>query len=396
MTSPRAVTGRRKPGVPRRPVPGPPSRPASQRLHIAVLVVVTVLCLLGLVMVLSASSITAMKEHGSSWYFFLRQVVWLAVGAVAMVLCLRVDYHRWQPLAGPLLIVAVVLLLALQVPGNPAAVTVNGSTRWLGWGPVSVQPSELAKLAVILYTATLLSRRESQIRDPRVTVRPVLLVLTAVSVLVIIQPDLGTTIIIAAIGFTLLFAAGSPLFSLLGYSLIAVGGAVILSVVEPYRRERLLSFLDPWESYSEGGYQTIQSHVGLASGGLFGTGLGNSRAKWGFLPEAHTDFIFAIIGEEMGLMGATVVVVLLLSLVVLGARVAATAPDLLGTLLATGVVVWIAVQAFVNIGAAIGLMPITGLPLPFVSSGGSSLVVSLAAVGLLLNIARQGSGAQAR
>lgn len=395
MTSARTTAGRRRSEA-RSPVADPASGPAAHRLHIAVLVVVTVLCLLGLVMVLSASSITALEEHGSSWYFFLRQSIWLTIGVVAMVVCLRVDYHRWQPLAGPLLIVSVILLAALLVPGNPAALTVNGSTRWLGWGPVSVQPSELAKLAIVLYTATLMSRRESQIRDTRVTLRPVLLVLTAVGVLVILQPDLGTTIIIAAIGFTLLFAAGSPLLSLLGYSLVALGGAVVLSVVEPYRRERLLSFLDPWESYSEGGYQTIQSHVGLASGGWFGTGLGNSRAKWGFLPEAHTDFIFAIIGEEMGLIGATAVVVLVLAFVVLGARVAATAPDLLGTLLATGVVVWMVVQAFVNIGAAVGLMPVTGLPLPFVSSGGSSLVVSLAAVGLLLNIARQGGGAQAR
>ena len=214
-----------------------------------------------------------------------------------------------------------------------------------------------------------------------------MLVLLAVPVL--LQPNLGTTVVLAAIVFGMLFAAGVPSLPLAAYGLAGVGGAMVLALGEGYRRRRLLAFVDPWSDPLNTGYQTIQSQVSLASGGLIGVGLGASRAKWGFLPYAHTDFIFAIIGEELGLVGAALVVGLFLALGYLGIRAAVGAADPFGRLVAAGITTWFCAQAFVNIGAVIGILPITGVPLPFVSFGGSSLVAAMAAAGLLLNVARQ-------
>jgi cell division protein FtsW len=204
-----------------------------------------------------------------------------------------------------------------------------------------------------------------------------------------LQPNLGTTILLGAIVLSLLWVAGTPMLPLTG---LAAAGAVLatgLALWAPYRRARVLAFLDPMADYQNGGYQNVQSLVGIASGGITGTGLGESRAKWGFLPEAHTDFIFAIIGEELGMVGALTVVALFVALALLGVRTALQAPDRFGMLLAAGITTWILVQAFVNMGAVVGVLPITGVPLPFVSSGGSSLIFTMAATGLLLNVARQ-------
>jgi cell division protein FtsW len=225
--------------------------------------------------------------------------------------------------------------------------------------------------------------------DTRLTLVPVVVVFGGVAGLVMLQPNLGTTILLGAIVLSLLWVAGTPMLPLTG---LAAAGAVLatgLALWAPYRRARVLAFLDPMADYQNGGYQNVQSLVGIASGGITGTGLGESRAKWGFLPEAHTDFIFAIIGEELGLIGALAVVGLFVALCVLGSRAALLAPDRFGMLIAAGVTVWFGVQAFVNIGAVIGILPITGVPLPFVSYGGSSLVFSMIGAGLLLNVARQ-------
>jgi cell division protein FtsW len=225
--------------------------------------------------------------------------------------------------------------------------------------------------------------------DTRLTLLPVTVVFGGIAVLLMLQPNLGTTIVLGAIVLSLLWVAGTPLVPLSGLAALGALVASGLALLEPYRRARVLAFLDPWADYQNGGYQNIQSLVGIASGGLTGTGLGESRAKWGFLPEAHTDFIFAIIGEELGLVGALVVVLLFVTLCVLGCRAALLAPDRFGMLIAAGVTVWFGAQAFVNIGAVIGILPITGVPLPFVSYGGSSLLFSMVAAGLLLNVARQ-------
>jgi cell division protein FtsW len=279
------------------------------------------------------------------------------------------------------------LLALVLVPG--VGLQVNGASRWLGYGPVSLQPSELAKLTLLLFVADLLARRAAWMDDNRLTLVPVMVVFLAIAALVMVQPNLGTTLLLGSIVLSMLWVAGTPLIPL---TALAAAGAIVatgLALWAPYRRARVLAFLDPMADYQNGGYQNVQSLVGVASGGITGSGLGESRAKWGFLPEAHTDFIFAIIGEELGLIGALVVVALFVGLCVLGARAALLAPDRFGMLLAAGITVWFGVQAFVNIGAVIGILPITGVPLPFVSYGGSSLLFSMIGAGLLLNVARQ-------
>ena len=343
--------------------------------------------LLGLVMVMSASSVVALDEYGSSWYFVLRQAAWAGAGVVALVVIARIDYHRWRRFAGPFLLVSLVLLAVVFVPG--VGVGANGATRWIGVGSLTIQPSELAKLAVLVWVADLLSRRAAYMHNTRATLRPVIVVLAVVATLVMLQPNLGTTMVIAAIALTLCFVAGTPALPLTGWATFGLSAAVGLALAAEYRRERVLTFLDPWADPMDKGYQNIQSLVGIASGGFFGSGLGASRAKWGYLPYAHSDFIFAIIGEELGLVGATVVVGLFVLLAIIGVRIALHAPDRFGLLLAMGVTAWFCVQAFVNIGAVIGILPITGVPLPFVSAGGSSLVFGMAGAGLLLSVARQ-------
>ncbi len=372
-----------------------PVRPQRRsKTYAGLLAVITVLNLLGLVMVLSASSVTALDDYGSSWYVVMRQALWLVVGTAACVVVLRVDYHRWRRLAMPALMGSGVLLALVLVPG--LGIEVNGASRWLGYGPLSLQPSELAKLTVLLFVADLLARRAAWMDDTRLTLVPVTVVFGTVAVLLMLQPNLGTTLVLGALVLSLLWVAGTPFLPL---TALATAGAIVatgMALWAPYRRARVLSFLDPWADYQNGGYQNIQSLVGIASGGITGTGLGESRAKWGFLPEAHTDFIFAIVGEELGLLGALVVVALFVSLCILGSRAALLAPDRFGMLVAAGVTVWFGVQAFVNIGAVIGILPITGVPLPFVSYGGSSLLFSMVGAGLLLNVARQAELPDAR
>jgi len=370
----------------------PTARPSST--FVALLGVLLALNLLGLVMVLSASSVSALDTYGSSWYVVTRQAMWMAFGIIGCVVVMRVDYHRWRRLAAPALALSGVLLALVLVPG--IGTSANGATRWLGWGPLTLQPSEVAKLTVLVFVADLLARRAAWMSDARATLVPVLVVMVTFGLLLMAQPNLGTTLVLGAIVLAVLYVAGTPLVPLAGLSVAGGLLATVLAFAAPYRRARVMAFLDPWKDYENTGYQTIQSLVGLASGGITGTGLGQSRAKWGFLPYAHTDFIFAIIGEELGLVGALTVVALFVAFCVLGARAALLAPDRFGMLLAAGITSWFGVQAFVNIGAVIGILPITGVPLPFVSYGGTSLMINLVAAGLLLNVARQGQRTQPR
>ena len=372
----------------RHPTAKPTPPPRRSRTFAALLGVIAVLNLFGLVMVLSASSVSALDTYGSSWYIALRQGIWLVVGTIMCVIVMRIDYHRWRRWSLPALAGTGVLLAMVLVPG--VGMNVNGASRWLGYGPLSLQPSELAKLTVLLFVADLLARRSAWMADVRLTLLPVGVVFGGFAILLMLQPNLGTTLVLGAIVLCVLHVAGTPLVPLTG---VGIGGAVVataLALGASYRRARVLAFLNPWADPLNTGYQNIQSLVGVASGGITGLGLGQSRAKWGFLPYAHTDFIFAIIGEELGLVGALVVVALFVALCLLGARASQHAPDRFGMLLAAGVTVWFGVQAFVNIGAVIGILPITGVPLPFVSYGGSSLMFSLIGAGLLLNVARQG------
>ena len=348
---------------------------------------VAVLNVIGLVMVLSASSVQALQESGSTWTYLLRQATWLALSTVALFVTAKVDYRRWRRLAVPLLAVSTLLLTAVLHPAF--GLEVNGARSWFDLGPVRMQPSELAKLALLLFCADLLARRSHRLADSRLTLRPVLLVGGLVTGLILVQSDLGAAIVIAAIVVAVLFLAGVPIARLTGVLAVGAAGFLAMALGETYRRDRLLVFLHPGADPLDTGYQITQSLTGVASGGLLGVGLGASRAKYGFLPNAHTDFIFAIIGEELGLVGAILVVGLFLTFAALGVRTALAAPDRFGMLVAGGVTAWVLSQALVNIGGVLGLLPITGLTLPFISFGGSSLVVTMAATGILLNIARQ-------
>ena len=282
--------------------------------------------------------------------------------------------------------ITAVLLVAVLIPG--LGQSVNGSSRWIGRGPVTIQPSELTKFALIAFVASLLTRRASRMDRPELTVRPVVVVLVGLSGLLLLQPKLGTPIILAAIALLMLFVAGARISSLASWAMAGGLLAVLAAYAVPYRRARLLAFVDPWADPLGNGLQTIQSQVGIASGGFFGVGLGASRTKWGFLPFAHTDFIFAIVAEEIGLIGAGALILSFLLFGLFGVRAALGARDRFGMLLATGITTWLLLQAFLNMGMAIGLLPITGEPLPFVSAGGSSLVMTLGATGILASVAR--------
>jgi cell division protein FtsW len=339
-------------------------------------------------MILSASSVSSFANYGSSFLYFKRQVLWAAIGVVAYFLLARMDYRRLKRAGYPAFLLSVVLLCAVLVPG--VGIVSGGSARWIGLGPFSFQPSELTKLALVLFAADVFSvKQERSLRAFAHTAVPLLPALAILALLVMLQPDLGTTLLLGIIGMTMLFVAGAPLRYIFVVSITGAGAAAMAAFAEDYRRARILAFLNPWKDPLNTGYQTIQSLIALGSGGWLGVGLGASRQKWMYIPNAHTDFIFAILGEEMGLLGTLAVLGMFAFIAYLGVQTARRAPDRFGMLLASGVTVWIAVQALVNMGAVTAAMPITGVPLPLVSFGGTSLVVSLAAMGVLTNIASQ-------
>ena len=363
---------------------------ASQTVLGATLVVlVVVLSLIGSVMILSASSVAALDLGGSSFAVFFKQCAWLAIGLVCLLVGARLDYHRWAAWVPLMIFGSFGMLVAVLVPG--VGINVNGAQRWIGAGEFQIQPAEPAKLAMIVFLAALVAREKERIHDMYVVLRPALVVLGVFVALLMLQPNLGTTVVVCAMVGCMLLWAGVPLriLGVLSGAGLALGTVFALSA--DYRRARVTAFLDPWADAGDTGYQTIQSLIGVASGGVSGTGLGASRAKWGFLPEAHTDFVFAIIGEELGLVGSLVVVGLFAAMVACGLRIASRARDDFGTMLAVGVTAWFSVQAFVNVGAVLGILPITGVPLPFVSFGGSSLLTAMLAAGILVNVAFQGS-----
>ncbi len=358
-----------------------------------IILVVAALNLVGLVMILSASSVLSIRGHGSAWYFVVKQAVWATLGVVALLAAIRVDHRRLRPLAKPAMLVTVLLLVLVLVPG--VGTNVSGSTRWLSLGPLNLQPSELVKLALGLFCADLLARRQRRLSDWRVGLLPVAAATGLLVTLVMAQPDMGTSacIVLVAIGCT--FASGIPSRQLLSSTAVLAAAGGLAGLMSPYRRNRIMSFRHPFQQYDGNGYQLAQSLMGLGSGGPKGVGLGQSRMKWGFLPNAHTDFIFAVIGEEGGLAGTLFVVGLFVALAWLGLRAATRAPDRFGTLLAAGITTWLVGQAVINICTVLGLAPVTGVPMPFVSFGGSALVISMLAVGVLANIARTGEREQA-
>ncbi len=360
----------------------------------ALLVVVALLCVIGLIMVGTASSEISIATYGSSWAIFIREGMWMAVGVVALALSIRFDYGRLRRLSPLVLALTFGMLFVVLVPGLGAHV--DGSSRWLGFGQFRIQPSEMMKLALTIFAADFIARRLDEDASDRRIMGPLLLVTGFAAVLILAQPDMGTAMVLACIALALLFASGvrlGPVFKLGG---VLVGLALIVAIASPYRRERLLSFLDPSAHGSSSGYQVVQSAIGLGMGHLFGTGLGGGQQQWGFLPNAHTDFIFSVIGEELGIVGAVVVLLLLGTFMWLGIRTATHSRDRFGGLLALGLVAWVASETLINVGAVLGVLPVTGIPLPFISFGGSSLVITMVAAGILVNIARQSEGIPAR
>lgn len=348
----------------------------------------------GIVMVLSASSVSAFAEYGDSFLFVQRQAAYAIVGVFALVLTSRMRYETWKRLAGPFLILTFAMLVSVLIPAH--GIEAYGSSRWFRLGPITVQPSEIAKLSLVVYGAATLARKRRKLDDLGQLALPLLPIWVFACGLVMMQPDLGTTVIIAAAMLLLLFAAGVRLRYLTIACAVGalVGAGLIMSA--DYRRVRFLAFLHPWEDAKSTGYQLIQSLIALGSGGWTGVGLGASRQKWLYVPNAHTDFIFSILGEELGLLGEIVVLMAFGALIFAGIRIASRTTDPFGRLLAAGIVSWFGVQTLVNLGAVTGLLPVTGVPLPFLSYGGSSLVVSLAAVGVLVSIARAPSRAASR
>ena len=365
------------------------ARPPGHRSwrFIVLITAMGILTLLGVVMVLSASSVNDLRIFGDTWHHLKRQILWLLLGIFSMSITMRIDYRRIRKLAAPSLFVSLFLCLLVLFPG--IGIKANGSARWLGVGSFTFQPSELLKISIVVYVAHLFSGSK---RNPEVTVtsmKKFILLVGTSSALLMLEPDLGTTSIVASIAIAILFFSG---FKIKILGLIGSLGLALLflaSYTSGYRRKRLLGVLDPWQDPTGTGWQALQSAVAISQGGFTGLGLGESRAKWGFLPFAHTDFIFAIVAEELGFVGACIVILAFLSIGLAGLITAFKAPDSFGQLLAAGITAWICIQAFVNLGAVLGLLPITGVPLPFVSSGGSSLVVTMAAFGILLNVARQ-------
>jgi cell division protein FtsW len=359
---------------------------STRRTLAALSLSVAALTVLGLVMVLSASSVKSYAVNGSSFFYFKRQLLYAAIGAVAAIAASRMRYQAWQRLWAPLMVVTIGLLV-LVLPSLMGTVS-GGSARWIDVGPIMIQPSELVKFAMVAATASILSVNLAHLDDTLRWAVPIAVLLGMVGLLIMLQPDLGTASIVGLTVFLMLFVAGVRLRTLFWTALASGVLAVGLIWIEGYRRTRLFSFLDPWADPQHTGYQVVQSLIALGSGHLFGVGLGASRQKWLYVPNAHTDFIFSIMGEELGLIGEIVVLALFGVLVFAGIRIAMRAPDPFGRLLAAGITGWLGLQALINLGAVTGLLPITGVPLPFISFGGSSLIVSLFAAGVLWSIGR--------
>ena len=367
--------------------------PRRPREPVLVGSVVAALTGLGLVMTFSASFVSSTAQDGDPFGVVARQAVWCAIGGVVLVAVARVDHRRWRRVAAPLAALTLVASIAVLVPG--IGTEVNGARRWFDLGPVSIQPSEVAKLALPLYCAAAVAHRWDAVRrgDIRALLLPSVPMMGLLAFFVVLGPDLETAFLVAAGGVVVLWVAGLPLRVLgaVGGGLAAVGAAAVTA--EPYRRARIAAWFDPAAYGDTFGYQTLQGFIALGSGGWGGVGLGQGRGKWLYVPNAHTDFIFAIIGEELGLAGALAVLALFALLAVAGVRTARRAPDPFGRLLAAGITGWLVLQAFVNVGSVVGLLPVTGVTLPLVSFGGSSLVITMAGAGILIAIARAGRSA---
>ena len=340
------------------------------------------------VMVYSASAVIAMEKFQQPYLFLFKQLAWALIGLLLVPIVMRIDYRNYREATviwTALAIVAIALIAVLF--GRPR----NGATRWLNIGPFGVQPSELAKVAIIIFTAALLERRMERIDDLRYSLLPIGVVVGGTVALILAEPDLGTAVSVVMIAAMMVFAAGVSYRYVVGLALGSLPALYFLVMTSDYRRKRLLAFLDPWGDPLDGGFQMIQSMIAVGTGGLFGRGLMGGVQKLFYLPEPHNDFIYSVIAEELGLLGSTIVLACFCVIIWRGLRTAMRAPDRFGAFLAIGLTTMIAFQAFLNISMVLGMLPPKGIPLPFVSAGGSSLLINLVGMGILLNVSQHAS-----
>jgi cell division protein FtsW len=345
------------------------------------------LTLIGFVVVYSASFVTGLVDFGDPYYFVIRQVLWAVGGGVLLIAMSRADYRRLRPLAVPIMGVTILALIAVLVIG----VQGGGARRWIGVGELTVQPAEFAKLAVIIYLAAWLASKGDEVRSFEHGLLPFVMIIGSVSLLIMLQPNLGTTLIILIITVTMFWVAGASFTQMAALGITGFACIAILATAAGYRADRLTAFFGAEADPQGNGFQTLQALIAIGNGGIHGLGLGASRAKFFYIPESHTDGVFAIIGEELGLIATIPIISLYMILMFRGFQVARRARDDFGQLIATGITTWITIQALLNIGGITRVVPLTGVPLPFLSFGSNALASVLLAIGVLLSISRFGT-----
>ena len=360
----------------------------ARTTRINLFTVSVILICIGIVMIYSSSSIYAWERYKDGFYFLKRHLSFLAIGAILTFFVMLIDYRKLKKYAKPLFLLSIFLLVLVLIPGISREV--SGARRWFRFKFLSFQPSELANMALIIYVADFIERKGPEIRQFFRGFLPPICALGLVALLILIEPDLGTTVALAVVVFIMLFVAGVRPAYLLSVILSSLPALYILVFSVPFRRARIMAFINPWLDPKGSGFQIIQSQIALGSGGIFGVGLGHSRQKLFYLPAAHTDFIFSIIGEELGLIGTLGVIILFIIFIQQGLKIVKHTTDKFGYFLALGLVLMISFKAVINIGVSCGLLPTKGLPLPFISYGGSSFIFDMISVGILINIARTG------
>ncbi len=358
--------------------------PQKARYDVTLLFPVLFLVGIGIVMIYSASSALALKKFGNDYFFLKKQGIFAIAGIVVLVVCRHVPYPWYRSLAYPLVFAALALLAAIHV--SPWGYSAGGSARWLRFGAFSFQPSEFARLALVIYLAYSLSKKTDHIREFSIGFVPHVVMYAAFALLILYEPDFGSVVILGAVTWIMLFVGGVRLLHLSSALLLLLPAAVLFMMDAKYRMRRLISFMDPWAYPGDEGYQIIHSLLAFGSGGIWGVGLGNGYQKLFYLPEPHTDFIFSIVGEELGLVGVLAILGLYGLIVWRGIRIALKTVDPFGAYLAAGLTVALGLQVFVNMGVTLGLLPTKGLALPFLSYGGSSLLLNMASIGILMSI----------
>ena len=349
------------------------------------MVLISSLLLVGIVMIFSSSSIFALDKYKSQFFFLKKQLFWLMAGSLVFIFCKNFAYENYRRLAKPLLIIGIVLLFLVFVPG--LGKSVNGSRRWVDILSFRFQPSELMKLIFVIFLCDSVARKQEKIKEFMNGIVPYLVIMGFISLVLLLQPDMGSAVLICALGGIIVFTGGVKYGHLAGIVLAAVPLGMMIIMRAGYRQRRIMAFMDPWKDPLHTGFQIVQSFIAFGSGGILGKGLGKGTQKLFYLPEAHTDFIYAIVGEELGLVGAMIVLALFALLIYKGIKTALETEDVFGKLLAVGITSYIGLQAFINMSVVMGLLPTKGMTLPFISYGGSSLIINMAAAGILMNIA---------